>query len=192
MPLRHLPFTSKWGLSDLWEVQAKGWVRSSLWALEHLSFMKQSLWHLLLLEVKPPRWLGIALELSRLWWAVGKFVKVCFASERKEAKASEVRKAVERDPTWSWHLVGVKVVLWHFHRSRSRAARCGSFAGKAFSLLVVSSRWTRWTWWLTWFGLPERNTLRPRENWVVLCSSLPSLSLFFFRPLGSGVYPVFL
>jgi hypothetical protein len=26
-----------------------------------------------------------------------KFVKVCFASERKEAKTSEVRKAVERD-----------------------------------------------------------------------------------------------
>jgi hypothetical protein len=30
-----------------------------------------------------------------------KFVKVCFTSERKEAKASEVRKAVERDPAWS-------------------------------------------------------------------------------------------
>jgi hypothetical protein len=72
------------------------------------------------------------------------------------------------------------VVLRHFHRTRSRAARCDSFAGKVFSLLVVSSRWTRWTRWFTWFGLPERNTLRPRENWVVLCSSLPSLSLFFF------------
>jgi hypothetical protein len=35
-----------------------------------------------------------------------KFVKVCFASERREARASEVRKAVKRDPTWSWHLVG--------------------------------------------------------------------------------------
>jgi hypothetical protein len=33
-------------------------------------------------------------------------VNVLFASERKEARASEVRKAVERDPTWSWHLVG--------------------------------------------------------------------------------------
>jgi hypothetical protein len=32
-------------------------------------------------------------------------VKVRFASERKEARASEVRKAVERDPAWSWHLV---------------------------------------------------------------------------------------
>jgi hypothetical protein len=29
---------------------------------------------------------------------MGKFVKVRFASERKKARASEVRKAVERDP----------------------------------------------------------------------------------------------
>jgi hypothetical protein len=36
---------------------------------------------------------------------MGKFVKVCFTFERKEARASEVRKAVETDPTWSWHLV---------------------------------------------------------------------------------------
>jgi hypothetical protein len=34
-----------------------------------------------------------------------KFVKVCFASARKEARASEVRKTVEREPTWSWLLV---------------------------------------------------------------------------------------
>jgi hypothetical protein len=33
-------------------------------------------------------------------------MKVCFASERKEAIASKVRKTVERDPAWSWHLVG--------------------------------------------------------------------------------------
>jgi hypothetical protein len=30
---------------------------------------------------------------------------VRFASERKEVRASEVRKSVERDPAWSWHLV---------------------------------------------------------------------------------------
>jgi hypothetical protein len=36
---------------------------------------------------------------------VGKFVRVRFTSERKEARASEVRKAVEKDPAWSWHLV---------------------------------------------------------------------------------------
>jgi hypothetical protein len=62
--------------------------------------------HLLLLEVKPPRYLGIALELPRLWRAVGKFVKVYFASARKEVRASEVRKAVEIDMAWSWLLVG--------------------------------------------------------------------------------------
>jgi hypothetical protein len=32
-------------------------------------------------------------------------MKVRFASARKEARATEVRKAVERDPTWSWLLV---------------------------------------------------------------------------------------
>jgi hypothetical protein len=37
---------------------------------------------------------------------VKKFVKVRFTSERKEAIPNEVRKAVERDPTWSWYLVG--------------------------------------------------------------------------------------
>jgi hypothetical protein len=37
---------------------------------------------------------------------MGKFVKVRFASTRKEARASEVRKVVERDPAWSWLLVG--------------------------------------------------------------------------------------
>jgi hypothetical protein len=35
-----------------------------------------------------------------------KFVKVHFASARKEARASEVRKVVQRDSSWSWLLVG--------------------------------------------------------------------------------------
>jgi hypothetical protein len=34
----------------------------------------------------------------------------------------------------------VEVVLRHFHRNRSREAICDSFAGKVFSLLVVSSK----------------------------------------------------
>jgi hypothetical protein len=37
---------------------------------------------------------------------VGKFVKVCFTSARKETRDSEVRKVVERDLAWSWLLVG--------------------------------------------------------------------------------------
>jgi hypothetical protein len=37
---------------------------------------------------------------------MGIFVKVRFASVRKEAKANEVRKVVERDPIRSWLLVG--------------------------------------------------------------------------------------
>jgi hypothetical protein len=36
---------------------------------------------------------------------VGKFVKVRFAYARKEARTSEVGKAVERDPVWSWLLL---------------------------------------------------------------------------------------
>jgi hypothetical protein len=36
---------------------------------------------------------------------MGKFVNVRFASTRKETRASKVRKAVERDPAWSWLLV---------------------------------------------------------------------------------------
>jgi hypothetical protein len=35
-----------------------------------------------------------------------KFMNVCFTSARKKARASEVSKSVERDPAWSWHLVG--------------------------------------------------------------------------------------
>jgi hypothetical protein len=34
------------------------------------------------------------------------FVKVHFTSARKDARASEVRKVVKRDPVWSWLLVG--------------------------------------------------------------------------------------
>jgi hypothetical protein len=33
-------------------------------------------------------------------------VKVRFASARKEVRASEVRNVIERDPAWSWLLVG--------------------------------------------------------------------------------------
>jgi hypothetical protein len=68
--------------------------------------MKQSSWYLLLFEVKPPRRLGVALELPRLWWVMGKFVKARFASVCKEGRASEVRKVIERDLPWSWLLVG--------------------------------------------------------------------------------------
>jgi hypothetical protein len=37
---------------------------------------------------------------------MGSFVKVYFVSVRKEARASGVRKAVERELAWSWLLVG--------------------------------------------------------------------------------------
>jgi hypothetical protein len=40
-----------------------------------------------------------------------KFVKVRFTSARKEARGSEVRKVIERDPAWSWVLVGNSTYL---------------------------------------------------------------------------------
>jgi hypothetical protein len=62
--------------------------------------VKQSLWHLFLLEEKPPRWLGVTLELTRLWLAVEKFMNAHFVSTRKEARASGVGKVIEKDPAW--------------------------------------------------------------------------------------------
>jgi hypothetical protein len=100
-PLWAILNPSLWWSCDLWENLSGGLRESSLWALEHLSFVKQSLWHLLLLEVKPPRQLGVTLELPRLWWVMRKFMKVRFASEMKETRASEVRKMVERELAWS-------------------------------------------------------------------------------------------
>jgi hypothetical protein len=38
-------------------------------------------------------------------------VNVCFTSVRKEVRASEVRKAVERDPAWSWLFVCNSIYL---------------------------------------------------------------------------------
>jgi hypothetical protein len=69
-----------------------GWVkRFVLWtlilSLEHFELRQALVKHLLLLEVKPPRWLGVALELPSMWWVLGKFVKVRFTSERKEVRA---------------------------------------------------------------------------------------------------------
>jgi hypothetical protein len=98
-----------------WEIPLCEW-------FEYLSFVNQSSWYLLFLEVKSPRRLGIALELPRLWWGIRKFVKVRFASARKEARVSEVRKVVERDPTWSWLLVGNSSYL-----NRDVGITCGDF-----------------------------------------------------------------
>jgi hypothetical protein len=49
-------------------------------------------------------------------------VKLCFTSARKEVRAREVRKAVERDPTWSWLLVGNSSYL-----NRDVGITCGDF-----------------------------------------------------------------
>jgi hypothetical protein len=128
-PLWALPNPSLWGSCDLWEILSNGLRESSLWALDHLIFVKQSLWHLLLLEVKPPKWLGVALELSSVWWVLVKFVKVCFVSKRKEVRASEVRKAVEKDPAWGWPCEQLKLPQrrrrdhgWWFRTSTNKSS----------------------------------------------------------------------
>jgi hypothetical protein len=48
------------------------------------------------------------------------------------------------------------------------AARCGSFVGGAQIAQGVGYEGIRWIQGFTWFGPPERNTLRPRVNGVVL------------------------
>jgi hypothetical protein len=81
-------------------------------------------------------------------------------------------------------IVGVKVVLRHFHRSCYRSSSLWFFCeGMPFSLLVVSYRWTQWSQRFTWFELPEHNILRPRENWVVLLKHVRAWAFPFFDPL---------
>jgi hypothetical protein len=63
------------------------------------------------------------------------------------------------------------VPKWFYDTSTSSATgagRCGSFVGGGCRLLVTSYGWTWWIRRFTWFGPLERNTLRPRENWVIL------------------------
>jgi hypothetical protein len=79
------------------EIQALGarflsWVeRFVLWvlilSLEHFELRQTLVKHLLLLEVKPPRRLGVALELPSVWWVLEKFVNVRFTTGRKEVRA---------------------------------------------------------------------------------------------------------
>jgi hypothetical protein len=149
-PLWALPNPSLWGSCDLWEILSGRLRESSLWTLEHLSFVKQFLCYLLLLEVKPSRRLGVALELSRLCWVVGKFVKVRFTSERKETRASEVRKTVEKD--------GLELTL-----------------GRQLKLPQRRRRDHRWWFWTSankfscqFFGLPSC-VLAIQIAWVINC-----------------------
>jgi hypothetical protein len=70
-----------------------------------------------------------------------------------------------------------------FTDAATGAARCGSFIGERFGLLVTSYGWTQWTWRFMWFEPPKRNTLRPRENWVVLLKPVLSKPAFLSAPV---------
>jgi hypothetical protein len=63
--------------------------------------------------------------------------------------------------------------------------RCGSFVGGGFGLLVASYEGIRWTRGFTWFGPPERNTLRPRVNGVVLLCLSARLRISLLSPCVS-------
>jgi hypothetical protein len=71
------------------------------------------------------------------------------------------------------------------------AARCGSFVGGAQIARGVGYPGIWWTLRFTWFGPPERNTLRPRVNGVVLLCFSARLrsSLFSLSAHVSGVRP---
>jgi hypothetical protein len=70
------------------------------------------------------------------------------------------------------------------------AARCGSFVGEAQIAQGVGYQGIRWTQRFTWFEPPERNTLRPRVNGVVLlCLSVWLKSRGPLRVYALGVYP---
>jgi hypothetical protein len=60
--------------------------------------------------------------------------------------------------------------------------RCGSFVGGAQIARGVGYQGIRWIRRFTWLGPPERNTLRPRVNGVVLLCLSAQLRSLFVRP----------
>jgi hypothetical protein len=72
------------------------------------------------------------------------------------------------------------------------AVCCGSFIRESFSLLVARCGWTRWTQRFMWFESPERNTLRQRENWVVLLNPALPGAAFFVRPVKRSLSELFI
>jgi hypothetical protein len=70
-----------------------------------------------------------------------------------------------------------------FTGAATGATRCGSFIEEGFVLLVASYEWTWWTQRFTWFRPLERNTVCPREIWVVLLKSVLPEPTFLFAPV---------
>jgi hypothetical protein len=90
----------------------------------------------------------------------------------------------------------IQLSKWFYDTSigaATGATRCGSFVGGAQITQGVGYQEIRWTRGFTWFRPPERNTLRPRVNEVVLlCLSVrlksrgPFLSLASVRTFYSS------
>jgi hypothetical protein len=70
-----------------------------------------------------------------------------------------------------------------FTGAATEAVRCDSFVGGDFGLLVTSYVWTQWIRRFMWFEPSEHNTLRPRENWVVLLKSAMSEPAYLSAPV---------
>jgi hypothetical protein len=112
-------------------------------------------------------------------------------------------------------LVSRSRILWDRHRSESESEltcyhgcrsgfttlppvplleqyRCGSFVGGAQIARGDGYPGIRWTRRFTWFGLPERNTLRPRVKGVVLlCLSARLRSSLFSSSVRACGVPAF-
>jgi hypothetical protein len=83
----------------------------------------------------------------------------------------------------------VQMSKWFYDTSTGAAtgaARCGSFVGGGFGLLVASYEEIRWTRGFMWFGPPKHNTLRPRVKGVVLLCLSARLRSSFISPCVSA------
>lgn len=82
-----------------------GWESDCVWALENIPLLehlwlilRQLMKHLLLLEAKPPSWLGIADKLPSLSWAAASLWVMQSCPRKGKGYLVELRKVVERDP----------------------------------------------------------------------------------------------
>jgi hypothetical protein len=70
-------------------------------SLKHFGLRQASVNHLLLVGVKPPSRLGVALELASVWWVLESLWRSASPPKEKN-QVSGSGKVVERDSAWSW------------------------------------------------------------------------------------------
>jgi hypothetical protein len=97
---------------------------------------------------------------------------------------------------WSWTIRGLSVCRSGFTTLPPvpllEQHRCGSIVGGAQITRGVGYQGIWWTRRFTWFGLPERNTLRPRVKGVVLmCLSVRLRNSLFSPSVRASVWSLF-